>query len=61
VAFLVTVLGVVLVIEGIPWFLYPDGYKKLLRQMLALPDLQLRLAGLAAMLIGLLLVHFAIG
>jgi hypothetical protein len=56
-----TVLGVVLVIEGIPWFLSPDGYKKLLWQTLVLSDLQLRLAGLAAMLIGLLLVHFAIG
>jgi len=61
VAFLVTVLGVVLVIEGIPWFLFPAGYKTLLRQILALPDLQLRLAGFAAMLLGLLLVRFAAG
>jgi hypothetical protein len=56
-----TVLGVVLVIEGIPWFLYPTGYKTLLRQILALSDLQLRLAGFAVMLFGLLLVHFAVG
>jgi hypothetical protein len=51
----------VLVIEGMPWFLYPAGYKTLLRQILALSDLQLRLAGFAAMLLGLLLVHFAVG
>jgi len=61
VAFLVTVLGVVLVIEGIPWFLCPAKYKTLLRQILALSDQQLRLAGFAAMLLGLLLVHFAVG
>lgn len=60
-AFLMTVLGMVLVIEGMPWFLYPAGYKTLLRQILALSDLQLRLAGFAAMLLGLLLVHFAVG
>lgn len=56
-----TVLGMVLVIEGMPWFLYPVGYKTLLRQILALSDLQLRLAGFAAMLLGLLLVYFAVG
>lgn len=33
VAFLVTVLSVVLVIEGVPWFLFPAGYKTLLRQI----------------------------
>lgn len=59
--FLVAVLGVVLVIEGIPWFLSPAGVKKLLRQVLALPDRQLRLAGFAAMLLGLLLVRSVAG
>lgn len=58
--FLLTVLGVVLVIEGIPWFLSPAGFKKLLRQIIPLPDRLLRLAGFAAMLLGLLLVRFAI-
>jgi uncharacterized protein YjeT (DUF2065 family) len=56
-----TVLGVVLVIEGIPWFLSPARYKTLLRQILTLSDQRLRLAGFSAMLIGLLLVHFAVG
>lgn len=59
--FLVTVLGVVLVIEGIPWFLSPAGVKRFLRQILVLPDRQLRLAGFAAMLLGLLLVRSVAG
>lgn len=57
--FLLTVLGVVLVVEGIPWFLSPPGAKKMSRQILLLPDRLLRLAGFAAMLIGLLLVRLA--
>ena len=59
--FLITVLGVVLVIEGIPWFLSPHGTKKLLLQMLVIPDSALRLAGLVAMLAGLLTVWLARG
>lgn len=59
--FLVTVLGVLLVIEGIPWFLSPAGVEKLLRQALALPDRLLRLAGFAAMLLGLLPVRSVAG
>lgn len=58
--FLLTVLGVVLVVEGIPWFLAPSGAKSLVRQVLVLPDRLLRLAGLTAMLLGLLLVRFAL-
>ena len=57
--FLVTVLGVVLVVEGIPWFLSPSRAKNLSRQVLLLPDRLLRLAGFAAMLLGLLLVRLA--
>jgi uncharacterized protein YjeT (DUF2065 family) len=57
---LVTVLGVVLLIEGIPWFLSPPGVKNLLRQILLRPERQLRLAGFAAMLLGLLLVRFGV-
>lgn len=57
--FLLTVLGVVLVVEGVPWFLAPTGVKHLVRQVLFLPDHLLRLAGFGAMLLGLLLVRLA--
>jgi uncharacterized protein YjeT (DUF2065 family) len=59
--FLLAVLGVVLVVEGAPWFLSPAGVKKLLRRAGEIPDPALRISGLAAMLAGLLLVRCAVG
>ena len=55
--FLLIVLGVVMVIEGIPWFLSPSGYKRLFLQLLPLKDTRLRVFGLSCMLAGLLLVY----
>lgn len=57
VEFLLTVLGTVLALEGIPWFLSPGGMKKALREILLLPDFLLRLTGLAAMLLGLSTIY----
>ena len=57
--FLITVLGVVLIVEGIPWFLSPGGYKRLLLQLLPVGDAVLRLLGLTMMIGGLLLVYLA--
>ena len=51
------VIGVVMIVEGIPWFLSPGGYKRLLLQLLPLSDNRLRLMGLVLMLGGLFLVH----
>lgn len=59
--FLIVVIGVVMVVEGIPWFLSPGGYKRVLLQMLPLRDGVLRLLGLMLMLCGLLLVYLAKG
>jgi uncharacterized protein YjeT (DUF2065 family) len=57
--FLIAVIGVVMIVEGIPWFLSPGGYKRLLLQMLPLGDTPLRLLGLSFMGCGLLLVYLA--
>ena len=57
--FLITVLGVVLIVEGVPWFLSPGGYKRLLLQLLPVGDVLLRLLGLGMMFGGLLLVYLA--
>jgi len=57
--FVLTVLGVVLVIEGIPWFLSPGGLRRTLAQLLTLSDPVLRLLGLLCMLAGLLTVYLA--
>jgi uncharacterized protein len=59
--FFLCVLGIVLVVEGVPWFLSPTTVKKALLQLLPLPDSALRFLGLSLMLSGLLVVYFAVG
>lgn len=56
---LVVVLGVVLIVEGIPWFLSPRGSKRMLSDLFRMNDRLLRGIGLALMLFGLLLVYLA--
>jgi len=59
--FLLVVIGVVMIVEGIPWFLSPGTYKRLLLRLLPVNDAGLRLLGLAFMLGGLLLVYLVRG
>jgi hypothetical protein len=59
--FLLVVIGVVMIVEGIPWFLAPGGYKRLLLQLLPMADNILRVIGLTFMLCGLLLVYLVRG
>lgn len=59
--FLLTVLGLVLVLEGMPWFLSPVRVKRLLRTIAATPDSSLRAVGLVFMLAGLWLVYLGRG
>ena len=54
---LVVVLGVVLILEGIPWFLSPHGTKRMLAELSTMNDLFLRGIGVVFMLTGLLLVY----
>lgn len=58
---LLTVLGLVLVLEGAPWFLSPRRCKALLLALAEVGDMPLRLAGLTAMLLGLILVYLVRG
>jgi hypothetical protein len=55
--FLLTVLGLVLVLEGMPWFISPARIKRLLLTIAATPDGSLRAVGLVFMLGGLVLVY----
>ncbi len=55
--FLLVVFGVVLVFEGLPWFLSPGSAKQVLRQLLALDDRTLRGLGMGLMAAGLVLVY----
>ena len=55
--FFLTVIGMVMIIEGLPYFGFPDKMKKFVAAMLVLPDKQLRIFGFVLMFIGLALVY----
>ncbi len=56
---LVIVLGVVLIVEGLPWFMSPRGTKRMLGELFQMNDRTLRSVGLGLMLTGLFLVYLA--
>jgi uncharacterized protein len=53
---LVTALGLVLVIEGVLYALFPESMKRAAARATAIPPQALRLAGLAAVCLGVTLV-----
>ena len=55
--FFLCVLGMVFILEGIPYFAFPDKIKLYLVKVTEIPDATLRMLGLAAMAAGLLLVY----
>lgn len=54
---LLTALALVLVIEGLLPFLSPGGFRRSMERAIALPDRQLRVAGLVGMVIGVILLY----
>ena len=59
--FFLCVLGMVMIVEGIPYFAFPDKMKIWVRKVLEMPDLQLRRTGLILMGLGLFLVYIGKG
>ncbi|NIQ11811.1 MAG: DUF2065 domain-containing protein [Gammaproteobacteria bacterium] len=55
---LLVISGIVLIVEGIPWFLSPRGTKRMLSELFHMADQGLRSLGLLFMLAGLVLVYF---
>ena len=53
---LLTVIGLILVLEGLPYFAFPERFKTWILKVAEMPEGQLRIYGLVSMLIGLLLV-----
>ena len=53
---LATAFALYLVLEGVLPFLSPQGMKRTMARFSSLPDAQLRLAGLASMIAGLVLL-----
>jgi uncharacterized protein YjeT (DUF2065 family) len=56
---LVLAVGLMLVLEGVLPFLAPGAWREMFRRIMAFTDGQLRFAGLASMLAGLVIVALA--
>lgn len=56
---LITLIGLVLVLEGLPYAASPESMQRWLRQILEMDPELLRRVGLAAMAVGFLLVFLA--
>jgi uncharacterized protein len=54
--FFLCVLGMVMIIEGLPYFAFPEQMKNWVAKILEMPDARLRRFGLVLMLTGLWLV-----
>lgn len=56
--FFLCVIGMVLVLEGMPYFAFPEKIKSLYMKIQEISDTNMRLLGFLAMVFGLLLVYF---
>jgi uncharacterized protein len=52
------VLGMVFIIEGLPYFLFPEKLKTYMLKITELSATKLRFMGIPAMIIGLILLYF---
>ncbi|NOY68386.1 MAG: DUF2065 domain-containing protein [Deltaproteobacteria bacterium] len=55
--FFLCVIGMVMIIEGLPYFGFPDQMKQAMVHLLSLPDDALRRMGLLLMVSGLMLLY----
>ncbi|MFO7931549.1 MAG: DUF2065 domain-containing protein [Thermodesulfobacteriota bacterium] len=51
------VIGMVMIIEGMPYFAFPDKMKEMMNRILELPDSVLRKFGLILMVAGLFIAY----
>ncbi|HON59973.1 MAG TPA: DUF2065 domain-containing protein [Smithella sp.] len=56
--FFLCVLGMVFIVEGVPYFLFPEKLKIYLSKITSVSDSTLRFLGLTAMIAGLILLYF---
>ncbi len=57
--FFLCVLGMVLVVEGLPYFAFPEKMKALMNMMQEQDDTTLRIVGGTLLILGLLIVFLA--
>lgn len=56
-SFFLCVIGMVMIVEGTPYFIFPERVKPWLHKIIETPDATLRRIGLGLMAVGLLLVY----
>ena len=56
--YLFCLLGLVLIVEGLPYFAFPSKMKKWMITVIRVPDSHLRIMGFVAMCAGLLIAYF---
>ncbi len=52
------VIGMVFIIEGLPYLVFPEKLKPYLIKITTLPDTTLRVIGISAVILGLILLYF---
>ncbi len=55
--FFLCVIGMVMIVEGLPYFAFPDKMKGWIQKVFELPDEMLRRFGLILMGVGLFLIY----
>jgi uncharacterized protein YjeT (DUF2065 family) len=55
--FFLCVLGMVMIVEGLPYFAFPAKMKFVLEKVLEMPDKALQKFGLVLMIVGVFLVY----
>jgi uncharacterized protein YjeT (DUF2065 family) len=56
--FLLCAFGLVFIIEGLPYFAFPEKMKRMLLKLQTVPESALRILGFLALIAGLALVYF---
>ncbi len=55
--FFLCVIGMVMIVEGLPYFAFPERMKEMMQRVLGLPDNMLRRFGFGLMIAGLFLTY----
>jgi uncharacterized protein YjeT (DUF2065 family) len=53
----ICVLGLIFIIEGLPYFVFPEKLKIYLARIITMPDSALRFLGITSMIVGLILLY----
>ncbi|HUV50267.1 MAG TPA: DUF2065 domain-containing protein [Anaerolineae bacterium] len=59
--FFLCVIGMVMIIEGLPYFAFPEKMKSWVQKVLEMPDSALRKFGLVLMVAGLWMIYLGKG